>query len=144
MYRNVSDFTTRWFLQGSCHVTLVPPINGIVAVAIVVVIVVVVVIGVLALSDWGPLVKQEMRTVITVTTRTVGGGGHGGATMIVNLMRMIVVVVAVVVVVLSRRSYMDPLLLPLPNRPSEHSGRSVPSRGPSESGPNSFHHSLTH
>lgn len=136
MYRNVSDFTTRRFLRGSCHVTLVPPIN----VSIAVIVVVVVVIGVLALSDWGPLVKQEMRTVITVTTRTVGGGG-GGATMIVNLMRMIVVVV---VVVLSRRSYMDPLLLPLPDRPSEHRGRSVPSRGPSESGPNSLHQLLTH
>ena len=142
MYRNVSDFTTRWFLRGSCHVTLVPPIYVIAVIVVVVVVVVVVVIGVvLALSNWGPLVKQEMRTVISVTTRTVSGGGGGGATVIVNLMRMIAVVVAVVV--LSRRSYVDPLLLPLPDRPSEHSGRSVPSGCPSESGPNSFHHSLT-
>jgi hypothetical protein len=123
-YRNVFEFTPRLFLRCAFHVTLVP-INVIVAV-------IVVVVAVLALSDWGPLEKQEMGTVITVTCTVAV---VVVVVLVVNLMRVIVVVV-------SRRSYVDPLLPPLSHRSSEHRCRSVPSRGPSESGPNSFHDSL--
>lgn len=87
----------------------------------------------MALGDWGPLVKQEMGAVITVS-RAVAV-----AVLAVNLMR---VIVAVVRGSTSRWRYVDPLLLPLPHRPIEHRSRSVPSRGPPESGPHPLHDSL--
>ena len=69
------------------------------------------IVGVLALGDGGPLVKEEMGTVITVRMVTVSvivgavgiGGSRGGGNV-------------------------DPFLLPLPHRSSEHRGRSVPGR----------------
>ncbi|PQP91997.1 hypothetical protein Pyn_23444 [Prunus yedoensis var. nudiflora] len=82
---------------------------------------------VLALGNWGPLVKQEMRAVITVR----------GTVVAVNLMRVMGGRTSVVGV--RGWCYVDPLLLPLPHRPSEHRGWSVPGRGPPESGPNSLH-----
>lgn len=72
-----------------------------------------------------------MRGVITVS-RTVGGG-----VVAVNLMRVTVVVVRASTT--GRWRNVDPLLLPLPHRPSEHRGRPVPRRGPPESGPHSLH-----
>lgn len=83
--------------------------------------------GVLALGDRGPLVKKKMRTVITVRSRVIvigvgiRGSGRGRG----------------------RRRYVDPLLLPLPHWSGEHCRRSVPGRGPSESGPNSLHDQIS-
>lgn len=74
------------------------------------------------MGDWSPLEKQEMRTVITVR----------GAIEAVNLVRVRVIAVR-------GWCYVDPLLLPLPHRPIEHRGWSVPGRGSTRSGPNSLH-----
>lgn len=68
--------------------------------------------GVVALGDRGPLVEEKMM-------RGVGR------------MRVVVIVIGVGIRGSRRGCYVDPLLLPLPHRSSEHRGRSIPSRGPS-------------
>ncbi|KAJ1428692.1 keratin, type II cytoskeletal cochleal-like [Sesbania bispinosa] len=61
-------------------------------------------------------------------------------------MRTVITVRSVIVIVIcvgirgsSRGRNVDPFLLPLPHRSSEHRGRSVTGRGPPKSGPNSLH-----
>lgn len=70
-----------------------------------------------------------MGTVITVRS-TVDCG-------VMIILRVIIVVVGAVAGV--RRGNVDPFLLPFPDRSSEHRGWSVPSGGPPESSPHSFH-----
>lgn len=67
--------------------------------------------GVVALSDRGPLVEEKMRGV--------------------GRMSVVVIVIGVGIRGSRRGCYVDPFLLPLPHRSSEHRGRSIPSRGPS-------------
>lgn len=71
-----------------------------------------------------------MGTVITVRS-TVDCG-------LMIIMRAIIVVIVGAVAGV-RRGNVDPFLLPFPDRSSEHRGWSVPSGGPPESSPHSFH-----
>lgn len=126
-YRNIFEFPPRW-LFGRCPrrgVLLAGAIVPIIAVVVVdVAVAAAVVVVVLALSDRGPLVKHQMGTVITVRS---------------TVLRVRVIGVSVRGSRSRRGRYVDPFLLPLPHRSIEDRGRSVPSRGPAESGPNTLH-----
>lgn len=71
-----------------------------------------------------------MRSVITVST---------SRTVIITTSSLRVMMIVIVIVIGGGRRYVDPFLLPLSDRAGEHGGRSVTSRGPAESGPNSLH-----
>lgn len=79
----------------------------------------VVVTAVISLRKWGPLVQQQMRAVISISTRSV----TVTAAAIEILMSVIVVTAAVV-----RRRNVDPSFLPFSDRSAEHRGWTVPGR----------------
>lgn len=69
------------------------------------------------MGERGPLVEEKMRGMGSVVVMIIGVGIRGSR----------------------RRGHVDPFLLPLPDRSSEHRGRSVAGRGPPKPGPNSLH-----
>lgn len=69
------------------------------------------------MGERGPLVEEKMRGMGSVVVMIIGVGIRGSR----------------------RGGHVDPFLLPLPHRSSEHRGRSVPGRGPPQPGPNSLH-----
>lgn len=124
-YRNIFEFPPRWLFRCRPNRCLILAGATVHIIVVGISAAVVAVVLVLALGNRGPFVKHKTRTVITVRS---------------TVLRVRVIVVRVRSS-RSRGRYADPFLLPLPHRPREHRGRSVPSGGPSESGPNALHES---
>lgn len=112
-YRNILEFTPGRLLYGGVVLG-----GALVAIAVVVV-------AVLALGNWGPLVKKEVRRAVTIVIST-------------RLMRVVVIRGRIIVIIGRRRRH--PFLLPLPHGAVEYGGRrAVPGRRAAEPGPHSLH-----
>lgn len=109
-YRNILEFTPGRLLYGGVVLG-----GALVAIAV----------AVLALGNWGPLVKKEVRRAVTIVIST-------------RLMRVVVIRGRIIVIVGRRRRH--PFLLPLPHGAVEYGGRrAVPGRRAAEPGPHSLH-----